>query len=110
MRLAAADDERHHADAGSARNGEPAALVVQAPVRTGQRLRQGDQHPGRQVVVVVAPQRFEGLGRGAGQLRRGAGELRHHEQAALGARLGADGRLVEEDHVMGIGRPLLSGR
>ena len=107
VRLPTADDDRHHADARSARDGEAPALVVEAPIGSGQGFRQGDKDAGREVVVVLGPQRVERVAGGLCELWCRAGELRDHEQAALGPGLGADRRLVEDDEVAGIGGPLL---
>ena len=110
VRLAAADHDRHDADAAATRDAQPAALVIQPSVRAAQRLGQGDQDARRQVVVVVAHQSIDRLAGRLGERGAPAGQLGDDEEAALRPGQGADGGLVEDDEVEGVSRPLLGGQ
>ncbi len=69
VRLSAANDERDDADPGAPRDGEAAALVVEAPVRGSDGLGQRDEDARGQVVVVVGADRLERLAGRALQCR-----------------------------------------
>jgi hypothetical protein len=110
VRLAAADHHGDDAHAVASRDAETTAAVVEAAVRTAQRLRQRHEDPGGQVVVVLAFDRVERLAGRADEVLAGAGDLGQQEEASLRARLGPGGRLVEGEKVERIRRPFVGGR
>ena len=92
------------------RQAEARALVVDQPVRRGERLGDRPGRAGGEVVVVVALDRLERLGGGPPERRVPAGHLGEQEEAPLGAHLGAHRRLAEPDQVVRVGGALVAGQ
>ena len=108
--LAPADGDRDDAHPGAPGNPQLAALMEEAAVGVGQRLAQGAQRPGRQVVVVVVLQGLESLRRGAPNRGVATRHLRQQEEAPLGPDLRAHRGLAEAQDVPRVSWSLLRHR